>query len=82
MGYICLAALVATGALGVFSDTMAALGGGRPALDAAADVADDGEVLWDPIWEGLNPPGFRYGHGGRDVRSPTASAWSTTYPDS
>jgi hypothetical protein len=45
-----------------------------------ADVADDGEVLWDPTWEGLNRDGFEYGHGGRDVRHPTASALTDELP--
>jgi hypothetical protein len=45
-----------------------------------ADVADDGEVLWDPTWEGLNRLGFEYGHGGRDVRQPTASALTEELP--
>lgn len=44
------------------------------------DVADDGEVLWDPIWEQLNAPGFRYGYGGRDMRHPTASALTDELP--
>lgn len=43
------------------------------------DLADDGEVLRDPAWERLNPPGFRYGAGGRAMREPSASALSREY---
>ena len=39
-----------------------------------ADLAEDGVLLWDPDWERLNPPGFEYGRGGRDMREPSASA--------
>ena len=44
------------------------------------DLADDGEVLRDPAWERLNPPGFRYGAGGRAMREPSASALSREFP--
>ena len=45
-----------------------------------ADLADDGEVLWDPQWDRLNPPDFEYGHGGRDMRQPGVSALSDDLP--
>jgi hypothetical protein len=38
-----------------------------------ADLADDAQVLWDPVWDQLNAPGFEYGHGGRDMRDRRAS---------
>jgi hypothetical protein len=44
------------------------------------DLADDGEVLWDPAWERLNAPGFAYGRGGRDMREPGASALTDALP--
>jgi len=44
------------------------------------DLAEDGEVLRDPAWERLNPPGFRYGSGGRTMREPAASALSREFP--
>lgn len=45
-----------------------------------ADLADDGEVLADPTWARLNPAGFEYGRGGREVRQPTASALTDRLP--
>ncbi|MDG3007021.1 hypothetical protein [Paludisphaera mucosa] len=32
------------------------------------DYRDDGEVYRDDAWAALNPPGFRYGPGGKDVQ--------------
>jgi hypothetical protein len=34
-----------------------------------ADLADDGKLADDPVWAGLNAPGFTYGAGGRSLRS-------------
>jgi hypothetical protein len=45
-------------------------------IPCLADLADDAEVLWDPEWDRLNPPGFEDGHGGRDLRQPSSSALS------
>lgn len=38
------------------------------------DLADDGSVLRDPTWLGLNAPGFVYGHGGRSMREDQKTA--------
>lgn len=45
-----------------------------------ADLADDDQVLSDPAWEALNPAGFDYGHGGRDMRDPAASGLTEDRP--
>jgi hypothetical protein len=45
-----------------------------------ADLADDADVLSDPAWAKLNPAGFAYGHGGRDMRQPAASALTDGLP--
>lgn len=45
-----------------------------------ADLADDGQLLWDPEWDRLNPAGFEYGHGGRDMRDRRAAETSTAEP--
>jgi hypothetical protein len=44
------------------------------------DLADDGEVLRDPAWEALNPPGFHYGSGGRAMRDSDASELTSHLP--
>jgi hypothetical protein len=44
------------------------------------DHADDGHLGGDQAWESLNPPRFRYGDGGRSMRTPGSAVFDAPLP--